>query len=101
MRLPPLLSLLMVLSLLPTLGASTVVTCMEDCAAENRNVTRPWHAVDALGRAGDARALVGLPLQVAATAREAGEQAVRALALGRGVLTRAACCSSGGTSVRR
>ena len=47
MRLP--LSLLMLLSLLPTFGASTVVTCMEDCAAENRMATRPWHAVDALG----------------------------------------------------
>lgn len=48
MRLPLMLSSLM-LSLLPTLGASTVVTCMEDCAAENRATTRPWHTVDALG----------------------------------------------------
>jgi hypothetical protein len=31
------------------LSASTVVTCMDDCEAENRAATRPWHKVDALG----------------------------------------------------
>ena len=50
MRLPLLLFLLVFNLLpLPTLSTSAVFTCMEDCAAENRTATRPWHAVDALG----------------------------------------------------
>ena len=40
---------LLVFSLFLALGASTVITCMEDCASENRTATRPWLAVDALG----------------------------------------------------
>ena len=40
---------LLVFNLFLALGASTVITCMEDCASENRTATRPWQAVDALG----------------------------------------------------
>ena len=40
---------LLVLSLILALGISTVTTCLDDCAAEDRVATRPWHQIDSLG----------------------------------------------------
>ena len=40
---------LLVFGLILTLGISSVTTCLDDCAAEDRVATRPWHQVDSLG----------------------------------------------------
>jgi len=40
---------LLVFSLILALGISTVTTCLDDCAAEDRVATRPWHQIDSLG----------------------------------------------------